>query len=286
MLTDDFFHGTKLHHNKLMELCKPISKYLGITQAGYVYVDQHGGMYLINSNVEMMEDHLAQEGYKNATFIVNPNNMHSGFAFDNACTDEKYKNINLYNYATKFGWHNSFIYAEKDNKGGYFAINFATTKENFGIVNRVVNEAKIIKKLVRDLQNKITKTFYNDIHENKMNFALLRGDSFYTARGRVFNEHFEKEQQNKIKLLKDSGIINEQNSKDLLGKIHLSPQELNCLRIYHATHSVKKVAKDLNLGATTVTSYIENIKAKFNCNNKNELFEKAEILELLGYIYL
>ena len=195
MLTDDYFYGTKHYNKNLKELCRPIDKYLGTTQVGYVSIDKNGMLFIINSNVGMLEDNIQNHGYKNATIMVSPKNMHSGFAFDNACTDEAYKNNNLYTFITKFGWHNSFIYAEKDKFGGYFAVNLATTKENYAISNRVVNESKIIKKLIRDLHNKVILMFNKDIQENSVDFAALRGDSFHTAKGRVFNEQFEQEQK-------------------------------------------------------------------------------------------
>lgn len=287
MLTDDFFLGTKLYNKKLMEFCRPIVKYLGVTQATYVNIDKNGKLFFINSNQKMIEDSIDTQNYKTTTMVVNPKNMHNGFAFDNACLDENYKNSNLYTFITKFDWHNSFIYSEKNSAGGYFAFNFATTKENFVISNRIVNESKIIRHFIRGINNKIISYFKNGIQEASMDFAALRGDSFHTTKGRVFNYQLENEQKNKIQLLRESGILsNHYDEKDLLNKVDLSPQELKCLRIYHATHSIKKVARDLNLATTTVTSYIENIKDKLSCNNKNELFEKTEILESLGHIYL
>ncbi len=281
MLTDELFLGTKLYHKKFAEFCKPIERYLGVTQATYVHVDKHGRIFSIFTKHKPMENYIANQHYKYSTMYVNPNNMHNGFAVDNSAIDEKYKNVVLYDFITKFDWHNSFLYAEKDNAGGYFAIDFATTASNYKIFNKLINERRTVKKLIRDLNDKITLMAHKDLQENKMDFATLRGDSFHTARGRVFHE--QHEQQNKIQLLRESGLLTEHDN-GFLDKIHLSPQETNCLKIYQTTHSVKAVARDLDLATTTVTSYIENIKNKLNCNNKNELFEKAEILESLGYI--
>ena len=282
MLTDELFLGTKLYNKKLTELCRPIARYLGITQAVYVHIDKQGRMFTITSNQKMMENYIQQQHYKYATMYVNPSNMHNGFAVDNSAMDEKYKNVVLYDFITKFNWHNSFLYAEKDNMGGYFAIDFATTADNYQIFNKLMNESRIVKKMIRDLNNKVTLMVNKDLQENRMDFASLRGDSFHSAKGRVFHE--QHEQQHKLQLLKESKILTDRDGNDFLNKIHLSPQETNCLKIYQTTHSVKVVARDLDLATTTVTSYIENIKNKLNCNNKNELFEKADILESLGYI--
>lgn len=284
MLTDDFFLGTKLYHKKIIRFIEPISKYLGVNQISYITIDKHGLGFSITSNCKMVEDSIERSSYKYATFFVNPTNMHTGFALDSACNDENYKN-NLYIFATQFDWHNSFIYAEKDDLGGYYALNFATDKNNFMIFNKLINERNTVKNLIRKINNKIMSTFNKDIQEKKVDFAALKGESFYTTKGRVFNEQLVCEQQNKIKLLKEFGVFNE-DSNDILSRIKLSQEELNCLKIYYTTHSVKRVAKDLNLTIPLVDSYIENIKNKFDCYNKTELFEKAEILESLGHIHL
>lgn len=286
MLEDDFFNGTRLYHKELLKLTSPISKYLGTNQSMYVNIDKNGRSFTICTNVPVMEDNIARKGYLHNTAHVDPDNMHSGFGFDNASPDELYKNLNLYTYITKFNWHNSFTYAEKNADGGYFAVNLATNKENFAIYNRVVNESKMIKKLIKDLHKKIILLFNKDIEQHRMNFPALAGENFFTSKGRVYNEQTEIQKKNKIQLLKESGILSGVNDSDILTKVQLTPQELNCLRLYHDNHSIKRVARALNLASTTVTSYIENIKEKLNCNNKNDLFEKVEILESLGHIYL
>jgi DNA-binding CsgD family transcriptional regulator len=286
MLEDDYFNGTKLYHRELAKLMSPISKYLGIKQAMYTNIAKNGMCFTTCTNVEAIEDHLARRGYLHNTSHVHPDNMHNGFAFDNACPNETYKNLNLYTYITKFDWHNSFIYAEKTSDGGYFSTCFATDKENFAISNRVANETGIIKKLIRDLHKKMMLLFSKDMEKYKMDFSALSGEAFHTTKGRVYNEQTEIQKKNKIKLLQESGILSGLNDSDILAKVQLTAQELNCLRLYHDNHTIKQVARALNLASTTVTSYIENIKEKLDCNNKNDLFEKVEILESLGHIYL
>lgn len=286
MLEDDYFNGTKLYHKQLIKLMSPISKYLGVKQATYINMDKNGRCFATCTNIPMVEEVLARKGFAYNTSHVHPDNMHNGFAFDNACPNEAYRNVNLYTYITKFNWHNSFIYAEKTNDAGYFSACFATDKENFAISNRVANESGVIKKLIRDLHKKMMLLFSKDIEQYKMDLSGLSGESFYTTKGRVYNEQTEIEKKNKIKLLQESGILSGLNDSDILAKVQLTTQELNCLRLYYDNHTIKQVARTLNLASTTVTSYIENIKEKLNCNNKNDLFEKVEILESLGHVYL
>lgn len=285
MLIDEFFFGTKLHHKKIKTLLKPMYKYLGTDQISYVTIDQFGQGFSITSNCKLLEDNIERGGYKYATFFVHPNNMHSGFAVDAACQNEMFQN-NLYTFTTKFHWHNSFTYAEKDNNGGYFALDFATNKNNFIIFNKLINQSYIIKQLIRSLHQKITKTFNKDIQEHKVDFKTLIGDLFCTTKGRVFNEKLASEQSNRIKILLGSGIFPNSNENNILNKLNLSPIETECLKKYYTTNSIKKVANHLDKPLVSVIQNIDNIKARLECNNDSELFEKLEILQSLGYIYL
>ncbi len=281
MLTDEFFLGTKLYHKKFLNLCKPLARYLGITHAIYVNIDKNGRLFSICTHPKWVERFLEEKYYLLDPLMVHPKNMHNGFSFDIASNDQDFKDTLLYDAVIKFDWCHSFAYMEKTGDGGYFAFDFGTTKENYKIINRLINEMQIVKKVIKNLHNKMKLMMIADLQENKMDFATLKGDWFYSQKGLVFNE--QQEMQNKIQLLNETGFL-EQDLEFFLGNVSLSPQEINCLRSYLATHSVKKVSQDLDLAVTTVASYIENIKTKLNCHDKNKLFEKAEILASLGHI--
>ncbi len=281
MLADEFFLGTKLYHQKFSELCKPLIKYLGVTQAIYINIDKQGKAFSVFNDAKWSERFLAEHYYQSDPLMVHPDHIHNGFSFDNASDNQEFKDTLLYDATINFNWYHSFVYTEKNPSGGYFGFAFGTNKDNFQIVNRLVNEANVVKKLLRNL-NKRLMTITLDLQENRMDFHALKGDIFYTQKGLVFHE--EHENRDKIQLLSDLGFLAGSDYQNFSNKILLSPQEINCLRIYLTSHSIKTVARDLDLATTTVTSYIENIKSKLECNNKHELFEKAEILESLGRI--
>ncbi len=280
-LSDAFFLGTKLYQKKFSELCAPLANYLGATHAIYINIDKNGRAFSICTHAKWVERFLEEHYYQLDPLMVHPDNIHNGFSFDNASEDEAFKNTMLYDAVVKFNWCNSFAYIEKMAHGGYFGFDFGTTKDNYQIVNRLINEARVIKTLIRNL-NKQLVSITLDLQENRMDFASLKGDVFHTQKGLVFHEEYTI--KNKIELLNDLGFLIGHDSKDFLSNVFLAPQEINCLRIYLTSHSLQTVSKDMGLAITTVTSYIENIKKKLECHNKNDLFEKAEILESLGRI--
>lgn len=57
--------------------------------------------------------------------------------------------------------------------------------------------------------------------------------------------------------------------------LNLTSREIECLFYTLQGRSAKTVANTLNLSAKSVEYHINNIKRKWNCNNKSELFEKA-----------
>lgn len=281
MLTDEFFLGTKLYHKKLAELCLPIANYLGTTHAIYVNVDKDGRLFSVCTHSKWVQRFLEEQYYNLDPFMVNPKNIHNGFSFDSASDEQEFKDVFLYDAAINFHLYHSFVYIEKIKGGGYYGFAFATNKENYKIMNRLMNESQIVKKLIRDLHYQLTLAIFKDLQEKKMDFAALKGDLFHNQKGLIFNE--ECKIKNKIQLLKEAGFLGKED-QDFLTKFPLSRQETNCLRIYLSAGNIKSVSKELELATTTVTSYIENIKNKLNCTSKNALFEKGEILESLGLI--
>lgn len=284
MLADDFFIGTKLYHKTLSELCKPMMDYLGATHAMYVNVDKHGKMFSTNTYLSWIERLVEQQYYKVDPFMVHPNNIHSGFAFESSCDDQEFQNSQHYDAVVNFEFCHSFVYIEKTPSNGYYGFIFATEKDNYHMINRLVNEARIVKEMIRKI-NKNLISVVKDLPDMRMDFAALKGDAFYTQKGEVFNEDYALFQEKKISLLKKMGLITGCNThQDFLTKVNLSPQEVNCLRLYLNCSSVRIVAQSLNLADSTVKSYVENIKNKLDCHTKSELLEKASILESFGYL--
>lgn len=284
MLADEFLLGTKLYHKKFVELCDPIVKYLGTTEAMYINIDKDGRMFSIATCVKWWERLLEEQYYKLDPFMVHPHNIHNGFALDNSSDEQAFKDILLYDSIVNFNLCHSFVYIEKNpNNNGYIGFCFATNKHNHKIISRLINESQIIKTLIRNLHNNLVPIINKDLQENKVDFITMKGQELFTnQKGLIFHE--EPAYKYKIELLKQVGLLSNENDKNLLTNVCLSPQEINCLRIYNSSRSIKKISKGLNLALTTVTSYIENVKIKLDCKNKNELFEKIEILELLGRI--
>lgn len=276
MLTDELFYGTKNHHKRFFELCDPIKQYLGVNTAVYLNVHQHGGVEAISSNHKWWDRFIEESYFKQDPGMVHPKNMNSGFSFVTTSDDQEYKSTMLEEAVRKFNFHHGFCYVEK-NCSSFTLFYFATHKENNGLINKVINEANLVKKFVRNLHKQIRSEF-KGLEDNKADLLKLKGDLFSKQKGIVFNE--DQEARHRIEILKNEGFIRDSHGD--LGLVELTRQEVNCLRSYMEDFNIKNVAKNLNIAVTTATSYIENIKQKLNCCSKQELLKVANILTGLG----
>lgn len=276
MLTDELFYGTKNHHKRFFELCNPIKQYLGVTTAVYINVHQDGQMETIFSNCKWIERFIEEEYFKQDPGMVHPKNINNGFSFVTTNEDQEYKDNMLEEAIQKFNFHHGFCYVEK-NGPSFFLFYFATEKENVSLINKVVNEANSVKKLIRNLNKQISSEF-KDLQDNKVDLLKLKKDLFLRQKGIVFNE--EEDNRRRVEILKNEGLINNHHTNVTL--IDLTRQELNCLRIYMEDGNIKSIARNLDIALTTATSYIENIKQKLNCSTKQELLKVANVLAGLG----
>ncbi|HXH55598.1 MAG TPA: helix-turn-helix domain-containing protein [Gammaproteobacteria bacterium] len=277
MSTDALFYGTKKYHKKFDQLCEPMKQYLGITAAGYINSNQNGEIASLFSNYKWVEKYIEQNYFKQDPGMVHPDNMENGFTFVTASNDKDYKD-SLLKGAIEFNFHHGFCYVEKTSSD-FTLFYFATDKANNKMVNKIVNEASMVKKLIRNLNKQVTSEF-KDLQDNKVDIFKIKGDLFLKQKGIVFNEQHETQQ--KIQILKNEGLIGDNYFN--LEVLDLTRQEINCLRVYMEDYNIKNVARNLKIALTTATSHIENIKQKLNCSNKQELLKTADILVALGKI--
>jgi DNA-binding CsgD family transcriptional regulator len=87
-----------------------------------------------------------------------------------------------------------------------------------------------------------------------------------------------------IKLMKYDPVVNQDFGKKQVSHyflketypaLKLSKRQTQCLFYILRGKSASKIAKMLGLSTRTVESYIENLKDKMLCNNKEELIESA-----------
>lgn len=72
-----------------------------------------------------------------------------------------------------------------------------------------------------------------------------------------------------------------QNGQVALQKDPFSPRELDCIKLLMFGYSYKRIASKLDLSTRTIEYYIENIKRKLDCCNKQMLIDK---LLQMGYV--
>ena len=260
MLADDFFYGTQLYSQKLQSLCGPLARYLGITEAIYINIDPQGGALNVSTHPGWTQRFLEERYYQLDPFMVHPDNIQSGFSFDGAHESHDFKDKFLHDAVVRFNMCHSFVYIEKMISGGYFGFAFATSKNNPEMIDRLMNESQVVKKMIRHLNKQLITTL-RDLEEHRMDFAALKGDLFHTQKGIIIKK--QNDHDHKIQLLSELGLLHgTQQHPDLLRKIFSFSEEINALKVHLSTQNVKKMTRHLNLGITNITTYIRLFNAQ------------------------
>ena len=69
-------------------------------------------------------------------------------------------------------------------------------------------------------------------------------------------------------------------------EVHLTKKELQCARMLLKGNTSKQISTLLGVSPRTAESHINNMKIKFNCVSKNQLFDKLVKHDIRSYLFL
>lgn len=186
MRKDRLYWGTENYGEKFLEFCQPIKQFLEIDNESYYNVNLDGNMINIHSNDKWIEGYIAGEHYLDDPHMVHPNNMHSGFCIlmvNDTYKYQQYNDVLLYDRQNTPMFGYGFTYIVKTNFD-FSAFCFTTNKNNY-IINKIINENKLIELFVQKLDEQI-KSLLENIKELKISLPQLKGERFLNQKGIVF----------------------------------------------------------------------------------------------------
>jgi DNA-binding CsgD family transcriptional regulator len=270
--------GTLKYNEVLKELSVSVYKYFGVTDIGYVNVEDGNKIINIHTNAAWIGHYMQNEYYRLDPHIANPDLMDTGFAIGANYTQDDYIH-GLYKDASfKFGMYYGISYVEK-SKRGYQAYCFTTTSKNIAMQTKIMNSQAVIKKFVNYMTDRLQPILLS-MEDTRVNVELLKGERFFTQEGIVNGTKYNTAT---LEFLFDIGLV-DATTKQNLSDIRLSEQEIRCVRYYLIGKTAEETAKDLQLSRRTVEGYMENIKNKLGCKFKKDLCNKQELLVLLGVL--
>lgn len=187
MTRDQLYLGTKTYGENFSKFCEPIKQFLDLDNEAYYNINIDGEMTNIHSNDKWMEEYIAGENYLQDPHMVHPNNIHKGFCvlLVNNYNYQKYNDVILYGNANKSLFEYGFTYVLKTNVD-FTAFCFTTNKSNY-IINRLINETKVIELFIKNLDHQIKSLLQlPKLTQSKIDLAQLKGERFFNQKGIIF----------------------------------------------------------------------------------------------------
>lgn len=259
------------------KICEPLFNNFGLTLFTYSHFLNNGAYLDICTNIKWQEHYLKIFAHKsfvkiyikkifenNTKYVLwgNKDDTSKGEDFSRLLADREKHNIH----------HGFTIY--KKHTDSLEAWHFATTKENYEIINFYLNRLDLLYHFILYFADRAGKII--DISDPQ---KLV----FFEDRSPL--NDFQKEPlcQNTNQDFMSQTEVKRFSISTNTGVIFISRREVECMRHLSTSKTVKEIAREMDLSPRTVESYLKNIKNKLSCSNKLELinlFKKNDIQHL------
>ena len=257
----------KRYHSKMLRICEPLQKFLGINYFTYHSLSSEGGWCPIVSRLDWAEYYTESQLYLPDPFLVHPRFYRSGAVMWQSMLDpDQYQEILDY-AGEKFDMAHGMILVEKAADRCEF-FGFTAPKNHGQIYHTYLNDMPLLKKFCQYFKEEMAPII-KMAQQDPVDLLGLKGDAFEKDLSFGFAD--------KPKNLFVKSIHAEPSIK-------LSRREQECLRLYLDDARMIDVAQKLGLSIRTVEAYLTSLKTKLDCLNKAELLKKGQELRSLGLI--
>lgn len=172
-LSDQLFNATATHHKTLKRLYAPMASYFGVTEASIFYVNKACEMVNIHTHPDWMAHCMEKSYYKDDPHIISPENNDTGFALWSSYSTDAYQTGILHDSIELYDISHGISYVEKD-KHGYRAYTFGTSKDNFQMQNKMLNNLDCVKQFINHLKLEL-QPIVASLAEQAINVEALKG---------------------------------------------------------------------------------------------------------------
>lgn len=234
---------------KLKKICKPLEQlgvdtfwYYTISESGeYTFVGNKGifGEYFCNNKM-----YLHHPSFRSPKFLIEGPQLWS----EDSVFAESQKPIK-----NEFSM-DQILHIGKKKDGIYHGYGFATTMQGYNLTNTYMNKLHLFKKFTLYFQDEAAANI-RLASANKVDIASLIGKAFYE--GDIPQS--------------DSAFLSQIQKTDTL-----TPRERDCVTWLLRGRTASQIGQELGLSKRTVEHYLDNIKDKWGCHNKQELIDFAQ----------
>ncbi len=260
-------------HSDAVKKCTRPLTHLGITCFYYVHIKNNGDYLLLTDCPHIDEYYFDEKIYIKDPYIRHPSNYQPGFFFFEQNQKEEFDQSLAY-LVNNFQMTPLIGYCEKSKNAVEFYGFWGRSDQKNSFMQVYLNYSSLLKAFSNYFKEKCRKILQSNTVPY-LSLSDLIGNDFITSAIHKSKNDFDTV----CKYLKEIGLGDEIKKVSLL-----SPRERECVKLLLKGKSAKESGRILGLSFRTVEHYIENIKNKFNCQYKNEIFSVAEKLNELGLL--
>ncbi len=256
------------NRKKLQDLCEPIYLTFGINYFFMQSTTPDGHLGCLGNNPDVMHAYIENKYYLENPFITNFNDLSSGLYFYGAVENPKLQsglNFLEMNHKVK----HCCVFVEKNEKyTQQWGLGISALKKESSLL--ILNQIPLIKKFIIYFNNELS-FLIADVLNNRIDISK----EISPIKNAV--PKIEISRKDKFNFLSKLGEKNE-----FIQQVQLTKREIECLKYYIRGKSSQLIAPKLSISKRTVEHYLENIKNKFGCMNKSELFDTLFTLKDLN----
>jgi DNA-binding CsgD family transcriptional regulator len=251
------------HSDAIRKTTRPIRERFGVEYFTYHRIDRDGKYTVLVDRPDWADHYVTNKLYLNDPYLRHPDVFFPGVCLMDHHGSEEYRERIVKEAKEATGLDLCAMMIQKDEKGVEF-FGFAGRKGSCALEKVYLNQSYLLESFGEYFKKQLNPILFQ--MESEAGFLVnLKGEHFFS------DEPLYPEIPNPecLAFLEDIDV------KEARAFSRLSPREKQCLQLLLEGRSSKETAAILNLSPRTVETYFENLKKKFSCWNKQELFALA-----------
>ncbi len=259
---------TVRNRKKLLKFCSPLFDALPINNFFFQFINKDGRFSFFSTQPDLAFDYFSGNMYLDNPFIMNSEGIKQGMYLIDSLKDPKFQNdINHIHEKYK---SKHLISLTRKNSGYTYEYGFGSDLHQ-QVTPMLVNQTVLLKNFI-DYFHLEFSDVVKSMHENSIS---IKNEIAKQERFKINLPNISLSEMDKFKFYAQLGMFKEFSEMN----IKLTSREIEILSLYFKGQSARLVAKTLHLSSRTIENHLENIKQKFQCTTKSELFVRLNQMQ-------
>ncbi len=253
--------------------CTRSLEHLGITCFYYAHINAKGDFTMFTDAPLIIDEHyVGEDAYLHDPYLEHPTSFQTGFFSFHQFQRPEHEAMMQY-LASKFNMIPLIGYCKRDEDDVEFFGFWRASKANIPIPQIIFNYPHILQDFAAHFKTSCKKILQSDTRPY-LPIGKIKEQAFARS---IMRENTDPETIHQF--LKEIGLQDEVKKV-----VSLSSREKECVQLLLQGMSAKESGSILNVSPRTIEYYLNNVKDKFRCKFKNEIFSQATRLNHLGLL--